>query len=175
MLQQPLLLIPAWVSVTVLYICKLLAKVHLYFIFIYLFLWMLWREKIKKLNVVLTLSYLMDLWLCRKFCPSLKVRRSGGEEERFASGKCSCVVGCYWESLPTHWDKNNSLVSFNLWPIPGREKKYFIIYTPDIPHTVSLKSNFWIPLSSIGLFPVFMSSRLAINICCSPVWLGDDI
>lgn len=45
MLQQQLLLIPAWVSVTVLCMCKLLVKVHLYFIFIYLFFWDVVKRK----------------------------------------------------------------------------------------------------------------------------------
>ena len=71
-------------------------------------------KQIRKLNVVLTLSYLMDLWLYRKFCPSFEERRSGGEEERFASGACSCVMVCYWEFFPAHGDTNNSLVSLNL-------------------------------------------------------------
>lgn len=74
----------------------------------------LYVVKLTKLDVALTLSYLMDLWLHRKFCPSFEVRRSGGEEERFASGVCSCVMVCYWEFFPALWEKNNSLVSLNL-------------------------------------------------------------
>lgn len=74
----------------------------------------LYVVKLTKLDVALTLSYLMDLWLHRKFCPSFEVRGSGGEEERFASGVCSCVMVCYWEFFPALWEKNNSLVSLNL-------------------------------------------------------------
>lgn len=74
------------------------------------------KKEIKKLAAVLTLSYLMDLWLRGKFCPTFEVRRSGGEEERFASGVRSCVLVCYWEFSPTRRDANNSLVSLNLWP-----------------------------------------------------------
>ena len=142
-------------------------------------------KKIKKLAAVLTLSYLMDLWLCGKFCPTFEVRRSGGEEERFASGVRSCVMVCYWEFSPTHRDANNSLVSLNLWPtwmdggmdggMEGEKKSaqhIFIHMLACTPRNLSSQNP-----SVLDWFApcFFLSGRLAINICCSPAWLREDI
>lgn len=81
----------------------------------------LYVVKLTKLDVALTLSYLMDLWLHRKFCPSFEVRRSGGEEERFASGVCSCVMVCYWEFFPSPLgEKQLSGQSQSLTNLDGR-------------------------------------------------------
>lgn len=112
------------------------------------------REKDKEAHVVLTLSYLMDLWLCRKFCPSFEVRRSGGEEERFASGACSCVMVCYWEFFPTHRDTNNSLVSLNLWPTWMEEirSQHFYSYARSTPRKISQTLHAWLLFSLFFFF-----------------------
>ena len=119
----------------------------------------------------------MDLWLCGKFCPSFEVRRSGGEEERFASGACSCVMGCYWEFSPTHWDTNNSLVSLisDLTELEKLLTTFFFVLCILYTRYISEISHSRKHSCSIALFLVFMSSRLTINICCSPAWLTDDI
>ena len=101
----------------------------------------------------------MDQWLCTKFCPSFEVRRSGGEEERFASGACSCVMVCYWEFFTTHWDKNNSLVSANLWPawmgeICSTQNVWRQIYKSGIFHSK-------VPLHLMGVFPCFYVSWIS--------------
>lgn len=59
-----------------------------------------WEEQIRKLNVVLTLSYLMDLWLCRKFCPSFEVSRSGGWVGKVCLGRLQLCDGLLLGVLP---------------------------------------------------------------------------
>lgn len=65
----------------------------------------------------LPLSHLTDLWRRKKFCPSFEARRSGAEQESFASGVSSCALVCYWEFAPPLQDRSSSLVSLALRPV----------------------------------------------------------
>lgn len=81
------------------------------------------------------------------------------------------VTGSFSPSAGT----KTTLWSVSISDLPGWKKsaQNHFIYTHQI---YVWNPSFQSPTAcSIGLFSVFMAGRVAINIYCSPAWLGDDI
>lgn len=146
------------------------------------------KKKIKKLAAVLTLSYLMDLWLCGKFCPTFwseEVRGWGGKVCLRRPQLCDGLLLGVFPDPPGHNQlsgQSQSLTYLDGW-MEGKKKKKKICSTHFYSYAACTEiSHRKIPQCSIGLLRFFvlfcffsMSGRLAINICCSPAWLREDM